>query len=121
VLALLASTVLALSPDAIMWGARARAYAQFQLWGLVGIWALAEGIRGRWHGRWQALFWLAMVGGALAHLAGVVLMLCSLAAALPAWVLWTRQSPPRVGGRPPLSPPRKREGGPPSVPPGEGR
>jgi len=118
-LALLASTVLALSPDAIMWGARARAYAQFQLWGLVGIWALAEGIRGRWRGRWRALFWLAMVGGALAHLAGVVLMLCSLAAALPAWVLWTRQSPSQVGGKaPPRSPPQGGKAPPRSPPQG---
>jgi len=86
---LLACGLLALAPEAVMWGARSRAYAQFQLWGLVGIWAMVEGVTGEWRGRWRALFWLAMVGAALSHLAGVVLMLCSLAAAVPAWYVWT--------------------------------
>ncbi len=89
--ALLASALLALAPEAVMWGARSRAYAQFQLWGVVGIWAMAEGLTSQWRGRWRALFWLAMVAAALSHLAGAVLMLCSLAAALPAWYLWTRR------------------------------
>jgi 4-amino-4-deoxy-L-arabinose transferase-like glycosyltransferase len=88
--ALLASALLALAPEAVVWGARARAYAQFQLWTLVGVWALAEGLSSRWRGRWRALFWLAAAAAALSHLAGVVFMLCSLVAALPAWHLWTR-------------------------------
>jgi len=89
--ALLASVLLALAPEAVVWGARSRAYAQFQLWGLVGIWAMAEGVTGRWRGRWRALFWLAVVAAALSHLAAVVLMLCSLAAALSVRYLWMRR------------------------------
>jgi 4-amino-4-deoxy-L-arabinose transferase-like glycosyltransferase len=89
--ALLASALLALAPEAVMWGARSRPYAQLQLWAVVGIWALAEGFTCQWRGRWRALFWLAMVAAALSHLVGVVLMLCSLAAALPARYLWTRR------------------------------
>lgn len=89
--ALLASALLALAPEAVMWGARARPYAQFQLWVMVGLWAMAEGIAGQWRGRWRALFWLATAVAALSHLGGVVFMLCSLAAALPARYLWARR------------------------------
>lgn len=86
--ALLASTLVALSPELVIWGARSRAYAQFQLWGGIGIWAMAERFTQQWRGRWCALFWLAMAAAALSNLAGVVLMMSCLAAALPAWYLW---------------------------------
>jgi len=92
VVALLASALVSLALEMVVWGARSRPYAQFQFWGGVGIWALAEGIVGRWRGRWRALFWLAVTAAALSNLAGVVLMLCSLAAALPARYVWTRWS-----------------------------
>jgi 4-amino-4-deoxy-L-arabinose transferase-like glycosyltransferase len=86
--ALLASAIVALSPELVIWGARSRAYAQFQLWGIVGIWAMAERFTQQRRGRWRALFWLAVAAAALSNLAGVVLMMSCLAAALPAWYLW---------------------------------
>lgn len=88
--ALMASTLVALSPEAVLWGGRARPYAQFQFWGLVGIWALAEGFTSRWRGRWRAMFWLAMTAAALSHLAAVVLMASAGMAALPAYYLWAK-------------------------------
>jgi hypothetical protein len=62
-----------------------------QFYVLVGVWALAEGFSGRWKGRWRAVFWLAMAAAALSHLAGLIFMLCLLAAALPARLLWVRE------------------------------
>jgi 4-amino-4-deoxy-L-arabinose transferase-like glycosyltransferase len=84
---LLAAALLSLAPEAVMWGARSRPYAQFQLWVIVGVWALAEGVTHRWRGRWRVIFWLAVAAAALSHLAGLVFMLCSLVAILPAWLL----------------------------------
>jgi hypothetical protein len=89
--ALLASALLALAPEAVRWGGRSRPYAQLQFWVIVGIWAMAEGVTRQWRGRWRALFWLAMAAASLSHLVGVVLMLSSLAAALPARFLWARR------------------------------
>lgn len=86
--ALVAAILLAMMPEAVVWGGRARPYAQLQFWVMVGMWAMVEGITTQWRGRWRALYWLAMTAAALSHLVGVVFMLGSLMAALLARCLW---------------------------------
>jgi 4-amino-4-deoxy-L-arabinose transferase-like glycosyltransferase len=59
--ALMAATLLAMMPESVVWGARARPYAPLQFWVMVGTWAMVEGITTRWRGagalftgwRWQ--------------------------------------------------------------------
>ncbi len=63
---LLAAGLLALSPEAVLWGARARAYALEQLLALVGFWLFYQGVVHEWP-LWRRLGLLALVAAVFAH------------------------------------------------------
>ncbi len=88
--ALLAAALLALAPEVVMWGVRARGYALLQFGVVAGVWACVEGLNGTWRGRWRAVFWLGMWTASLAHLVGVLDAWCALGAAACAWLIYRR-------------------------------
>jgi hypothetical protein len=79
---LLAAAFLALSPEAVLWGARARAYALEQLLALVAFWLFYRGVEND-RPLWRRLGLLALVAAVFTH-PEVALLLPALALAVSA-------------------------------------
>jgi 4-amino-4-deoxy-L-arabinose transferase-like glycosyltransferase len=83
---LLALALLALSPDAIEWGGRARLYSLWQLFTLVGVILLYEGLLGNHSKSARCLALLSLTGAILCHLLTLILFPPLAAGLLLAWL-----------------------------------
>jgi 4-amino-4-deoxy-L-arabinose transferase-like glycosyltransferase len=84
---LLALILLALSPDAIEWGGRARLYSLWQFFTLVGVILLYEGLLGNHSKSARCLAFLSLTGAILCHLLTLILLPPLAAGLLVAWLL----------------------------------
>jgi uncharacterized membrane protein len=101
---LLALALLALSPDAIEWGGRARLYSLWQFLAVAAAILLYDGLLGSQSSRSRCLAMLSLTGATLCHLL-TLLMLPGLGAGLlVAWLL-RRQRLPHTASRSTLASP----------------
>jgi 4-amino-4-deoxy-L-arabinose transferase-like glycosyltransferase len=84
---LLALALLALSPDAIEWGGRARLYSLWQFFTLVGVILLYDGLLGNHSKTARCLALLSLTGAILCHLLTLILLPPLVAGLLVAWLL----------------------------------
>ena len=91
---LMAALLLALSPEAIMWGGRARMYALWQFLTLAAIFFLYEGIVRSPSTRGRCLGIAAFAGAALCHMRAVILLPPLVVGLILAHLLTRRLDPP---------------------------
>ena len=94
---LMAALLLALSPEAIMWGGRARMYALWQFLTLAAIFFLYEGIVRSPSTRGRCLGIAAFAGAALCHMRAVILLPPLVVGLILAHLLTRRLDPPYRG------------------------